>query len=371
MALEIELKLRLDIAHVESLKQILTCNPDIQSLECQQLENTYYDTADQQLTAHLIALRIRKKNNKLIQTVKTRGKAGVGMHSRSEWEWEIPSAQLDFSLLKKTNGLKELDLAEVQQHITPIFNVEFARTTWLLDCHKDPNNPLKAELALDIGTVSTDGRQMPICELELELLEGDANHLIPFALELAKQVPLLPCDISKAERGYRLLDSKPFKRERTTSYIQHNITTEQLFCQLLEQELSLWTYYFEIWRITKEPKQTSIALSSLKNIQALYQNFTAMLPAETTKKINIMLDSIVKQLQDINIYFRLENLVKLKGSWLEQQAYKANSKIDKLLQTTEIGVLALELSLQLVEKSWQLHWTEQQQRVANRCLLEG
>ncbi len=47
-----------------------------------------------------------------------------------------------------------------------------------------------------------------ICELELELREGEPAALLELACELAAEdSPLMPCDISKAERGYRLFDA--------------------------------------------------------------------------------------------------------------------------------------------------------------------
>ena len=49
-----------------------------------------------------------------------------------------------------------------------------------------------------------------ICELELELREGEPAALLELAAELAATLALMPCDISKAERGYRLFDANSY-----------------------------------------------------------------------------------------------------------------------------------------------------------------
>ena len=67
------------------------------------------------------------------------------------------------------------------------------------------------EAALDLGKVVAGDNQEEICELELELRQGDAAALLELAAELAADLPLMPCDISKAERGYRLFDPNSYE----------------------------------------------------------------------------------------------------------------------------------------------------------------
>jgi hypothetical protein len=59
---------------------------------------------------------------------------------------------------------------------------------------------------LALGKVLAGEREEDICELELELRQGEPAALLELAAELAADLPLTPCDISKAERGYRLFD---------------------------------------------------------------------------------------------------------------------------------------------------------------------
>src|SRR5690606_8076592 len=50
------------------------------------LQNTYYDTPNQDLRAQDIALRIRKQGRLRLQTVKCAGIVSGGLSSRPEWE---------------------------------------------------------------------------------------------------------------------------------------------------------------------------------------------------------------------------------------------------------------------------------------------
>ncbi|MGV8378280.1 inorganic triphosphatase, partial [Pseudomonas aeruginosa] len=59
---------------------------------------------------------------------------------------------------------------------------------------------------LDLGKVVAGDNQEEICELDLELRQGDAAALLELAAELAADLPQMPSDISKAQRGYRLFD---------------------------------------------------------------------------------------------------------------------------------------------------------------------
>ena len=62
------------------------------------------------------------------------------------------------------------------------------------------------EVALDRGQVLMDGHSTPLCELEIELLEGPPEALFDVASQIGLQLSLLPLHMSKAERAYRLAE---------------------------------------------------------------------------------------------------------------------------------------------------------------------
>lgn len=167
----------------------------------QMLLNDYYDTPDLALHRHRIALRIRQHNNTFIQTLKTAGQVNQGLHQRREWEWPLPDQQLNPALLPAEHWPSTID----SNQLRPVFSTHFQRSRWLLE-----TVDYQIEVALDQGAVAVyDQQQHPhncaICELELELLDGDVAHLHHLAEQLRQALPSLqPSDISKAQLGYQL-----------------------------------------------------------------------------------------------------------------------------------------------------------------------
>lgn len=370
MAMEVELKLTLSPHHVGSLtSQPLFRSTAIKALGTQVLNNTYFDTPDQLLTQHKVALRIREKGDQFIQTLKSSGVSEAGLHSRQEWEWLLPKPELDYQLLETAAWPAALTSPEVQAQITSVFTTDFTRTLWMLDTTDYFGNPLKAEIALDQGAVRYAGREDQICELELELLEGNPTELIKFAADLAKRVPLYISDISKAERGYRLHQPEQYQVQRKALAFPPETAREDIFCQLLMNELSLWPRYFEAWRFNRNWDNITQALESLRNTDALFESFSEIIPVEPDGTMSQLLIKLIRQLRDIDSWRRTAELTGRSDSlWHTEQAERAASRIDVLLQTAEPGLLALLLSMQLVNRSWRSRWNQHQEQQAQEPL---
>lgn len=198
MAHEIELKLALgtdtaDLLHSHPLLAGITTTR-------RHLRNTYFDTPDGRLEANAAALRLRDDGQHYIQTLKTRGHSEGGLSRRGEWEWELSTPTLDIGLLEALPALASLSHQQLLQ-LKAIFTTDFQRDTWLIDYAGS-----QVEVALDQGNICTDTtpRRVRICELELELKQGDSSALMQVAETLAEQVPVRPSDTSKAERGNHL-----------------------------------------------------------------------------------------------------------------------------------------------------------------------
>ena len=199
MSHEIELKLALGTEGPEALRRhlLLAGLPP----RAQRLGNTYFDTAQGDLEAARMALRLRRIDGRLLQTVKTRGEGGGGLSRRGEWEWEVPGPGLDLDGLA---GLPPAALGqEVLEHLVPRFTTDFHRETREID-----HAGARIEVALDEGEILAEGRRVPIRELELELKTGDPEALWSLAETLAGSVPLRPADTSKAARGGALLSGE-------------------------------------------------------------------------------------------------------------------------------------------------------------------
>lgn len=202
MATETELKLLIEPAAMEQLSRHPLLS-DAQGQNPQLLYNTYYDTPALELAAEKVALRVRQQGGRFIQTLKTRGQSVNGLHQRGEWEWDLASATLDPLLLGEDIWPQALDSADLL-HLLPIFTTDFKRRLWWLSFEG-----AEIEVALDQGDVVCEcpqgGRLSDaICEVELELKSGSPAALFTLAQRLGEGINLMPGDISKAQRGYRL-----------------------------------------------------------------------------------------------------------------------------------------------------------------------
>jgi triphosphatase len=64
----------------------------------------------------------------------------------------------------------------------------------------------RIEVAVDRGEIKHNGRQLPVCELELELKKGDPRRLFALARQFVEKAPLRLSFVSKGDRGDRLVD---------------------------------------------------------------------------------------------------------------------------------------------------------------------
>ncbi|WP_419832889.1 inorganic triphosphatase [Endozoicomonas atrinae] len=204
MSQETELKLSVPADQIEQLKSHPCWQEHaVQPSETLHLGNTYFDTPDLRLNQAKVALRIREVNGQFIQTLKTKGESINGLTRRGEWEWSLNSNELNGQVLSPV-WPPELSDISVEQ-LKPLFTTDFYRTRWLLAWQ----SPFaRVEAALDQGTVKSGNASSPICELELEMIEGDESALMAIASALQHFFELRPSDQSKAEKGFKLIATK-------------------------------------------------------------------------------------------------------------------------------------------------------------------
>ena len=168
----------------------------------------YYDTPADELHQHGIALRLRRRGNRWIQTVKGAGEAAAGMHRRAEFEWPLSHPRLDAARLATTPWA---DLfADAAARLTPVFTTEVTRTEQALEF----DDGTRATLSFDQGAVRAGRKRSPLCEIEIELVEGDVRRLYDLALALCADIPLTLAHASKADQGYALARSRPARPVR-------------------------------------------------------------------------------------------------------------------------------------------------------------
>src|SRR5829696_6672394 len=205
---ETELKLRLDPNDIERLRQA----PLLVATESSRtgVDNVYFDTADLLLHRNRMALRLRHIDGRWLQTLKTANGSGGPLSQRGEWETHARvlrgQGRVDRRRFGETPLSKLFAAQKAPPALRPLFHTRFQRTRWIL---QRPGATI--EVALDVGEITRVGARQDvpdrICELELELKQGEPGVLLDTALELLgliRDAPLalVPVARSKAERGY-------------------------------------------------------------------------------------------------------------------------------------------------------------------------
>ena len=158
------------------------------------MQTTYYDTPDGALAARHITLRRRLENGVSICTLKT----PTGGLSRGEWEMECGEIEDAVSELCKLSGWDLLPMLE-KAGVIPVCGARFTRqvcTAAVPEC--------TVEIALDRGILTGGGRELPLCEVEVELKDGCEEAAAAFAGSLAQRYGLLPEYKSKFKRALAL-----------------------------------------------------------------------------------------------------------------------------------------------------------------------
>jgi inorganic triphosphatase YgiF len=199
---EIELTLRLSPKAMARLRRhgVLTQWRTGRAVS-RRLVATYYDTPDMDLRDQQVALRVRKVGRRHVQTVKQAPQNDGGLLTRLEDEADVTAGRPDVSLVGHKKLRRMLTAPEVAERLRPVFVTDFRRSVVPLQVRG-----AHIELAIDQGEIKSDSGSVAICEAELELKEGGLAAVYEVARALNAVVPLQVETLSKAERGYALID---------------------------------------------------------------------------------------------------------------------------------------------------------------------
>ena len=158
-----------------------------------EMETTYYDTPTGALSARHYTLRKRLENGVCICALKAPAHQG-----RGEWETEVDDIACAIPRLVAMGCPADLP-ALIQEGLVPVCGARFTRIakTVLLD-----NGAV--ELALDQGCLTGGSRQLPLCEVEVELKSGSVALCDSFARALAERFSLKVEKNSKFRRALAL-----------------------------------------------------------------------------------------------------------------------------------------------------------------------
>jgi inorganic triphosphatase YgiF len=167
----------------------------------QRLLALYFDTPEQEIAGHEMALRLRRSGKRWIQGLKAGRSGSGGLHAREEWEFEQRGPTMDLALFADTPLATLSGVRHLHERLEEVFRVDMRRTTWEIEVAPGQ----RVEVALDRGEVRRNGAAEPVCEVEIESLEGEPLAVFEVAQRLVATVPMRPSTVTKARRGYRLL----------------------------------------------------------------------------------------------------------------------------------------------------------------------
>jgi len=201
MDTEIELKyLIISDDTVNKITQLLTKNRLRFEQAEKHLSNCYFDSCDLNLRRHDMGLRVRISDSHIEQTIKTAGKVVGGLHQRPEFNVTITEPFPELALFPESIWTDTQEPRVIQNQLVSLFSTDFNRTVWTIRGIADS----VIELVFDLGKIVSKGREEAICEIELELIEGETQDLFQLAGILFDALRLRPGTLSKAARGYAL-----------------------------------------------------------------------------------------------------------------------------------------------------------------------
>ena len=373
MSIEVELKLSASADKIQQVKDWLKeagCSEENSvELEWEQkfLHNTYFDTKNHRLRETDIGLRIRKDGERYIQSVKSAGRVVGGLYQRNESEHDIPKSELQLELVDEPYLMILLEEAEEEDGpFTPIFTTNFSRDVVTIDY-----NGAQVEVALDQGQINcvaedmTDTSQQ-LCEVELELKDGEASVLFDLGKKLIERFDLVLDSESKAERGYRLCHSAPeYTKHLNLVNLTSKTSAEAAFESVAHKGLGHWQYHIK--KIKRGPSIEAVLQlnRALMFMQTMYSVFAAVIPRhslihlrkdwrEITQNFS-KLFTIAEEINWLNnskLYgFHYKELESLEEG-LEKAFQKAHQHFVEYLLTPSYNLKLLRFSRWLYLKEW-------------------
>jgi inorganic triphosphatase YgiF len=305
-----------------------------------ELANQYFDTAERDLARARVALRLRRDGEQLIQTLKSRGQSVAGLSERNEWDWYLLQPALDLDKLDDScwpASLAELD----KNRLTPIFATDFVREKAEIAWGRGKSKVV-IEAALDLGAVTANGQSEVICELELELRQGEPQALLELAAELAAELPLMPCDISKAERGYRLFDPASYSLALPAPELTAEMALDDAVAAIAWYLLGSSQRLAEQYRFNGHWRLLVDWVEQLVELRALLGSLGQAAPRASSRVLREGLDALLSDWRP-----RV-----LAGAEDEQIRQAAPAQFASELAGTRWGSLSLNTSLWLYSRAW-------------------
>ena len=205
------------------------------------LRSIYFDTANRDLLAQGIVLRIRTSDNAdPVLTLKQPAHGRHGPFHRLESEVPAPGMTPMLALFGPDIAAELLGITGGQP-LEAQFETRVTRQTRHIT-----SGGAEIEAAFDNGVVVLpEVKELPLCEIELELKSGDAGSLYDLARAAVDALPLTLDVASKSQKGFQLKSGKPPSAEKSAALdLDRSAAFEQMMIRVLSsstlQFISNW-----------------------------------------------------------------------------------------------------------------------------------
>ncbi|GHD04901.1 CHAD domain-containing protein [Tianweitania populi] len=331
--MEVELKLQIAPDAVETLASspLLAGEPEALALQA-----TYFDTPDQHLRKNGFSLRIRRENERLIQTLKGTSKSAVGLFARPEWEQGVD----DMTLVIDDKTPLTMLLGDHVRDLAPAFRVVVERRVWKLVDGDDV-----VECALDLGDIVATDRRSPLCELELELKGGSLAYLFRLARQLDEVTPVRLSVNSKSERGFLCLEAQPDSFKTAPVELVPSMTAQSAFETIIAACLKQYRLNETLLLDTRSPLALHQARVALRRLRAAFTIFKPLYTdeqAETIRQDLKWLAALLGEGRDLDVLVK-RNEAEALHERLQSARDEAYDRIIAALEGKRVRMLMLDV----------------------------
>ena len=177
-----------ELKYAASPEKLAIIRSQWENWEIFSMATTYFDTCDGALSSKNCTLRQRLENGVSVCTLKTPA-AGFG---RCEWDIQASWNEETTTFLFEKASLVPISFDALH----PVCGARFtrlAKTAELPGC--------TVEIALDEGILLGGDKEIPLCELEIEVKSGSENAALAWAQHFAARFELKPEHKSKFKRA--------------------------------------------------------------------------------------------------------------------------------------------------------------------------
>jgi len=308
-------------------------------------KSLYFDTPDHALAEAGLSLRIRRSGGKRVQTVKAYGGSSAGLFVRPEWEKPVRD---DKPVIDDSTPIRAL-LGEVADRLVPVFEIHIERHSW--DVHE---GDASIELVLDRGEVVAGDRRSSICEVELELKDGDDTALIAFAHKLDAIAPVRLGALTKAERGYALLDPAVTAVKAEPVELRRDMSVAEAVQHIVQVCLRQFRLNEDLFIAAQTPEALHQARVALRRLRSALSIFKGLFADEASARLRNDLRKLAAELgeaRSIDALIARAPPGALRG-WLETARQIAYAYVRDVLLSPETRGLMLDLTQWNASGAW-------------------